>query len=183
MRLLLVAGGLLASCATAPDWVISDDYPSRSAHAPLSREAGARARSTGNACQLWSTRDVPQKKTVLVVEGRALQDSALGGRQLARLDEGGIIACDGARGEQRCGQVKDGRLTIKQVLGELVSEPIGGGTVRIPGALHDTVYEYSPGCSLPFVAVGAMALHILDEEERRRPSDDRRERVRSPGTK
>jgi hypothetical protein len=155
MRPTLLSCLLAAGCATAPDWVRSDDYPA--ARAPgLAPASNGHAKEA--ACQLRGEGLNPDR--VAVLEGRALALGMLGDREVAYLD-GNHIICTGLVLGNRCGEVRDGQLAIP---GGLVSAPIAGGEVRFPGVLTDTVYTYTPACSQRAAALGALALHVLAHE-------------------
>src|SRR5688572_28021663 len=157
----------------APDWVSSDDYPGPAiAHPQGTGRSSARPRLRDGECHLWTAEREPLSVTVL--DGRAFAFSGGERRQIAHLEEGGLIACDDVRGGRSCGRLEDGQVTIRRTLGDWRSEPIAGGQVRFPGEGGPTVYTYAAACSPGFAAVGAVALFTLkraeeaDEDARRR---------------
>ena len=126
----------------------------------LSAGAGASASS----CEVW-TGDFISSRRVAVKGDWAVSRTLLGDRRIARIEQGGAIVVDGLILSSRKGSFSNGRLTLKGLISDTESDPIEGGEVRFPGILVASVYRYSPGCSSRAAALGAMALHILEEEE------------------
>jgi hypothetical protein len=120
--------------------------------------------SGASSCEV-SASDLLDTQRVTVRSDWAVSDSLLGERRIARIEEDGSIIVDGLLISSHKGSFSDGRLVIHGLVTNTTSDPIEGGEVRFPGLVFPTVYRYSPGCSPRSAALGALALHVLREEE------------------
>jgi len=84
-------------------------------------------------------------------------------REVARIDPAGTIMRKGLF-DTEGGQCSGGRLVIKGFFSDTTSSAIGQGQVALPGIFSPTVYRYTGNCSTCEAALGAFALHVLEQE-------------------
>jgi hypothetical protein len=95
------------------------------------------------------------------------------GERVARLEPDGRITRLGLF-ESEAGACPGDRLVMKGGSADSRSEPIGGAAVVIPGSPPAT-YTFTDSCSTCEAALGAYALHVLDEEAQLRQAAHRSE--------
>jgi hypothetical protein len=114
------------------------------------------------ACGVTSGGDL-MSRTVSVERGTAMFYGLMD-RQVARLDASGNLIRVGLF-DQHGGQCRGERLVVKGFFSDTTSERIAGGQVAMPGLFSPTIYRYTASCSTCEAALGAYALHVLEEED------------------
>jgi hypothetical protein len=116
----------------------------------------------GPRCQVWVQGIFTMHVTV--VGGVATAQWLHGPRELAFMDQQGMIWQRGLLGAARVGVFHEGRLMITGAFGTVSSGPIENGIVPMSGALGPTIYLYDSACSARDAALGAYGHIVLQQE-------------------